>query len=173
MSRQTQFSKFVFLLTTVLLGILLSGCAPRSPTVVDLVLGQPAEVHGWTLTVHSVRWLTPDSYRQPSSGHGFLAVELTLENSTENISYVMPERQTLALGPDGESLQPHPSAGVLAAREQGWLVVQGEMGPGQVLTGAVSYELPLDLSGWRWVFRPQLLGSQVEAVLDLEGQTTQ
>lgn len=149
----------------------LSSCAPRSPTAVDLEPGQPVELDGWKVTVNSVRWLTPDRYRKPSSGHEFLAVELTLENTTDDVRYVMPERQMLMLAAGGRSLQPHPSAGVLAVREQGWLVVQGEIGPGQTLTGAVCYEVPLDLGGWRWVFRPRLLGSRTEAVLVLEGLT--
>lgn len=130
-------------------------------------------MEGWKLTVKSVRWLAADAYRKPSAGHGFLAVEITLENTTDGIRYIMPERQMLLLDPQGNELQPHPTAGVLAAREQGWLVVQGEIGPGQSVAGAVSYEAPLGLSGWRWVFRPRLLGSRVEAVLDLEGLTVQ
>jgi hypothetical protein len=136
--------------------------------VLDIEPDLPMEIDGWKLTVNGAHWLEPDPYRKPSAGHAFLAIELTLENITKGIRYVMPERQMLALGPDGDSLQPHPTAGVLAAKQQAWLVVQGEIGPGQVLTGAVSYEVPLDLSGWQWVFRPQLLGSSTEAVLNLE-----
>lgn len=173
MSRQTLSARHTRLLTALLLTLVLAACSPRQPTVVNLAPGATVEMEGWKLTVKSVRWLAADAYRKPSAGHGFLAVEITLENTTDGIRYIMPERQMLLLDPQGNELQPHPTAGVLAAREQGWLVVQGEIGPGQSVAGAVSYEAPLGLSGWRWVFRPRLLGSRVEAVLDLEGLTVQ
>ena len=169
MSRNIVSARLARCLALLLLGLVLWACAARGPTAVDLELGRPMELEGWMLTVKSVRWLDSDVYRKPSSGHGFLAVELALENTTAGIRYVMPERQILVLGPDGSVLQPHPSAGVLAAKQRGWLVVQGEIDPGQTLAGAVSYEVPLDLSGWQWVFRPRLLGSRIEAILDLEG----
>lgn len=170
-SHRELFAKPSRVLTALGLALAVCACAPRSAKVLHLETGLPVELDGWTITVNAIRWLTPDVYRTPSSEHGFLAVALTLENTTDGIRYVMPERQMLALGPDGSSLQADPSAGVLAARDQGWLVVQGEIGPGQTLTGAVAYEVPLDLRGWRWVFRPQLLGSRMEAVLELENLT--
>ncbi len=144
-----------------------SGCRSRSTSSLAIEVGQPVELGAWRLIVHSVTTLTADPWRQPEQGMQFLAIELTVENTSANIRYMMPENQMLLVGPNGDRAPLDASAGVLAARQSQWMVVQGEIGPGRLLHGGVSYEVPADLSGWRWVFRPELLPTGLEGVLDL------
>jgi Domain of unknown function (DUF4352) len=130
----------------------------RSPTTQQTyAAGQTAEVDGWKITVHGLFRLEGDEWHQPADGHVFCAVELTLENTSGHIRYVMPEKQMRLLDAVNHTYAAGRDAGVMAARSRQWYVPQGEVGVGKVLHGAAAYEIPTGSQGLRWTFRTGLL----------------
>lgn len=155
MIERTQQRRIHPSLCLVLLLILVA-CGKSSSTQTLYTAGQTAQVDGWQVTVHGLFPVQGDEWHQPAEGHIFCAVQLTLENTTKRIRYVMPEKQMQLLDAANHAFAPGRAAGVMAARSQQWYVPQGEVGPGQVLQGAAAYEIPADCRGLRWVFRSGL-----------------
>ena len=119
-------------------------------------LGQTAELDGWRVTVHSFSALPGDASRQSAHGHVFCAIEVTLENLSDQIRFFMPERQMTLADADGKSYALDHDAGVVAARSRGWTVPDGEMSIGEKAHGAAAYQIPSESRGVRWVFRSSL-----------------
>ena len=136
--------------------LILCACAQESGSEVEHLIGQTVKADGWQLTLHSFTGLSPDQWRQPAPGHSFCSVDLTLENFSDQIRYMMPERQMLLLDGEGNRYALHHPAGVLAARERGWTVPEGQFDPGKPVRGAVSYEIPSGAEDLRFVFRVSL-----------------
>ncbi len=136
--------------------LLLAACTARSTTEPLYALGETAEVDGWQVTVHGFSLVAGDSWRQPTAGHVFCAVELTLKNTSSQIRFVMPERQMQLLTASNHGYGPDYEAGVMAARSRQWFVPEGEVDGGIELHGAAAYEIPNDSQGLRWVFRSGL-----------------
>ncbi len=135
----------------------LAACEKPPTTQQAYAVGQPAELDGWKITVHGLSRLEGDDWHQPADGHIFCAVELTLENTTGRIRYVMAEKQTQLLDSAKHPYAASRDAGVMAARSRQWYPPQGEVGVGKVLHGATAYEIPADAQGLRWTFRTGLL----------------
>jgi hypothetical protein len=133
-----------------------AACARPPASEVLWAVGQTAKVDGWRVTVHSFSVLPADEWRQPASGHIFCAVELTLENSSGQIRYVMPERQMLLIDRVGRTYAPDRDAGVIAARSRQWLVPEGEFRVGEKAHGAVAYQIPDVSAKLHWAFRSNL-----------------
>ncbi|UCC76933.1 MAG: DUF4352 domain-containing protein [Anaerolineales bacterium] len=138
--------------------VLTSAACARPPQTAHLfAVGQTATTDGWRVTVHSFVPLSAEEWRQPAQGHVFCAVELTLENTSGSIRYVMPEKQMLLVDQDGQTHAPYHDAAVTAARVRQWLLPQGELGIGGKTHGATAYQIPTDTQDLRWVFRTSLL----------------
>jgi Domain of unknown function (DUF4352) len=135
----------------------LATCAKPTATQQMVAVGQTAEVEGWRITVHGLSRVEGDEWHQPADGHIFCAVELTLENASGRIRYVMAEKQMQLLDAANHPYAAGRDAGVMVARSRQWYVPQGEVGVGQVLHGAAAYEMPADARGLRWTFRASLL----------------
>ena len=135
----------------------LAACAKLPSTAQLYTVGQTAQVDGWRLTVHGLFPVEPDEWHQPAAGHIFCAVELTLENTSGRIRYVMSEKQMHLLDASNHALTADRGAGVMAARSRQWYVPQGEVGVGETLHGAAAYEIPADSRSLRWIFRAGLL----------------
>jgi len=148
------------ILGSALLGIaliLLSvACAGQYTTEHLYAIGQTAEIDGWRVTVHSFSVLPADRWHQPTEGHVLCAVELTLENQSERIRFVMHEKQMTLLDGDGRAYAPDRTAALVAARLQQWLVPDGELSIGERARGAAAYQIPSEAQGVRWVFRSSL-----------------
>ena len=134
-----------------------AACARRPQPAHLFAVDQTVPVDGWRVTVHSFVTLPAEQWRQPAQGHVFCAVELTLENTSGSIRYVMPERQMLLVDQDGRTYAPDHDAAVTAARSRQWLQPEGELGIGAKTHGATAYQIPTDTQGLRWVFRSSLL----------------
>lgn len=143
------------LLVTALL-LASAACARPPASEVLWAIGQTAKVDGWRVTVHSFSALPADEWRQPASGHIFCAVELTLENSSGQIRYVMPEKQMLLIDRVGRNYALDRDAGVIAARSRQWLVPEGEFSVGEKAHGSVAYQIPNGLGKMHWSFRSNL-----------------
>lgn len=156
MRRNNTFPETLILLLIMMLISLSVSCARRLPAAALVSLGDSVEAGGWRVTVQSFTALPGDPWRQPAMGNRFYAVELSVENTSGEIRYVMPERQMILQGPGGREFTLSESAGILSARQRQWLVVQGEVGAGQRLSGAASYEAPADCTACRFVFRAEL-----------------
>ncbi|MBC7260596.1 MAG: DUF4352 domain-containing protein [Chloroflexi bacterium] len=154
--------------------VCLSVACTRQPTVEHhYALGETAEVDGWQITVHSFSILPPDPWHQPQGGYVFCAVELTLQNASGQIRYVMPEKQMTLLDGDGHAYALDSSASVMAARLHNWFAPQGGFEPDQKAYGAAAYQVPANAQNLRWVFRGGLLPWSSSAVFvlgDLPGQ---
>ncbi len=135
----------------------LATCGKPPTTQQAVAVGQTAELDGWKITVHGLFRVEGDEWHQPAVGHIFCAVELTLENTSGRIRYVMPEKQMQLLDGANHAYATGRDAGVMAARSRQWYVPQGEVGVGKVLHGAAAYEIPADLHELRWTFRTGLL----------------
>jgi hypothetical protein len=118
--------------------------------------GQPVDVDGWRVTVHRLYVLPPDQWRQAAPGHALCAVEVTLENLSDQIRFFMPEKQMTLIDQNGKSYALDHTAGVVAARTYGWTVPDGEMSPGEKAHGAATYQIPADAGQLRWLFRSSL-----------------
>jgi hypothetical protein len=138
--------------------ILLASAACARPPASEVLwaVGQTAKVDGWLVTVHSFSVLPADEWRQPATGHIFCAVELTLENSSGQIRYVMPEKQMLLIDRVGRSYALDRDAGVIAARSRQWLVPEGEFHGGEEAHGSVTYQIPDGSDKLHWAFRSSL-----------------
>jgi hypothetical protein len=135
----------------------LAACAKPPAAQETYAVGQTAEVDGWKITVHGLFPVEGDEWHQPADGHIFCAVELTLENTSDRIRYVMAEKQMQLLDAANHPYAAGRDAGVMAARSRQWYVPQGEVGVGKVLHGAAAYEIPADARGLRWTLRTGLL----------------
>lgn len=143
-----------------------AGCAKQPAATRLYAIGETAEVAGWRVTVHSFSALPADEWRQPRPGQAFCAVELTLENASRTIRFMMPEKQTL-LESAGHSYPPDVAATVLAQRERQWTVPEGEMDVGQQARGAVAYQIPAGSQDVHWTFRSGLLPWSPRVTFDL------
>jgi hypothetical protein len=136
----------------LVLMLLLAACREPSSTQQTYAVGQTAEVDGWKITVHGLYLLVGDQWHQPADGHVFCAVELTVENASGRIRYVMPEKQMHLLDAADHAFSIGHEAGLMAARSRQWYVPQGEVGIEKVLHGAAAYEIPAGSQGLRWTF---------------------
>lgn len=143
------------LLSTVVI-LLATACAKRQPLPLPYAVGQSADVNGWRITVHGFFVLPGDRWHEPVEGSIFCAVEVTLENCSEQIRFFMTEKQMLLIDADGRALTPSPRAAVVGARSRQWTAPDGEMSIGESAHGAVSYEVPDSIRDLRWVFRGSL-----------------
>lgn len=139
------------------LTLVLVACGKSPTTQQPYTVGQTAEMDGWRITVHGLSLVEGDEWHQPAADHVFCAVELTLENTSSRIRYLMPEKQMQLLDVANHTFAAGHDAGVMAARSRQWYVPQGEVGVGAVLHGAAAYEIPTDSQGLRWTFRTGLL----------------
>jgi hypothetical protein len=139
------------------LALVVTACGKASTTPQPLGVGETAEVDGWKITVQGLSHLEGDQWHQPATGNIFCAVELSLENSSGRIRYVMAEKQMQLLDAANHRYAADHDAGVMAARLRQWYVPQGEVGVGQVLHGAAAYQIPVDAHGLHWTFRTGLL----------------
>jgi hypothetical protein len=128
----------------------------RQPASTRLyAIGETAEVDGWRITVHGFQALPADRYYPPAEAYSLCAVELTLENASRLIRFMMPEKQML-LESDGRAYAPDRNASVMAARLHGWMVPEGELNLGAKVHGAASYQIPSASQDVRWTFRAGL-----------------
>jgi hypothetical protein len=155
LSCYTQLMLASTMLSTALI-LLTVACARPQTTEHLWAIGQTAEVDGWRVTVHSFSTLPADEWRRPERGQLFCTVELTLENRSGQIRYVMPEKQMMLLDGDGRSYAPDRNAALITARSRQWLVPEGEFSVGQKAHGAAAYQIPSGSQGVRWVFRSSL-----------------
>jgi hypothetical protein len=153
--RHTKSNRAAALVALALL-LACAGCLAQPAATRLYPIGETAEVAGWRVTVHSFSVLPADEWRQPQPGQTFCAVELTLENASRTIRFIMPEKQAL-LESAGRSYPPDVAATVLAQRERQWTVPEGEMDVGQQARGAVAYQIPARSQDVRWTFRSSLL----------------
>ncbi|HUT16561.1 MAG TPA: DUF4352 domain-containing protein [Anaerolineae bacterium] len=137
---------------TAAIALLVAACARQQAPAQPYRVGQTAVLEGWGITVHHFSTLPPDQWHQPSEGHVFCIVELTLENRSGQIRYFMPEKQMLLMDEDGRVYPPDHTAGVVTARQRDWTVPDGEMSVGEMAHGAASYEIPSDVTELHWVF---------------------
>ena len=135
----------------------LASCGKPPATQQPYTVGQTAESDGWRITVHGLFRVEGDEWHQPAAGHIFCAVELTLENASGRIRYVMPEKQMRLLDAANHAYATGRDAGVMAARSRQWYPPQGEAGVGKALHGAAAYEIPASAQELRWTFRTGLL----------------
>jgi hypothetical protein len=138
--------------------VLTSAACARTPQTAHLFAAdKTAAIDGWRVTVHSFVTLPAEQWRQPAQDYVFCAVELTLENTSGRIRYVMPEKQMLLVDRDGRTYAPDHDAAVTAARARQWLLPEGELSVGGKTHGATAYQIPTDTQDLRWVFRTGLL----------------
>jgi hypothetical protein len=108
------------------------------------------------VTVHSFTELPADDWRQPAPGHVLCAVEVRLENRSDQIRFFMPEKQMTLVDAQGRSYALDHTARVVAAKTRGWLVPEGELSVSEIAHGAAAYQIPTQAGGVRWVFRSNL-----------------
>jgi len=140
------------------LGLLIMGvtCARQPATARLYALGQTVDVDGWRITVHGLSALPAEAGRAPRPGQVFCTVEVTVENVSDRIRFVMPEKQMQLADASQVYVLDH-DASVLAARTRQLLPPEGEVGVGAQVHGAASYQIPRTAQGLRWVFRSGLL----------------
>jgi hypothetical protein len=147
-------------------------CA-RSPGSPQLyAIGDAVDVDGWRVTVHSFSELPADEWRQPAPGQVLCAVEVRLENLSDQIRFFMPERQMILLDAQGRSYTLDHTARVVAATTHGWLVPEGELSVGQSAHGAAAYQIPSQAGEVHWVFRSNLLPWAPQVIFVLEEPST-
>lgn len=151
----------------MILACLSTTCTKQPATEHLYAPGETVEIDGWQVTVHSFSILLPDPWHQPQEGHVFCAVELTLQNSSGQIRYIMPEKQMTLLDGNGHAYALDSRASVMAARLHNWFAPQGGFDPGQKAYGAAAYQVPANARNLRWTFRGGLLPWSRNAVFTL------
>ena len=136
--------------------LLFAACSARPSPERMYSLGETADLDGWRVTVHGFAVLPSHPVVQPRPGQVLCAVEVTLENASGQIRYVMPERQML-LETEGRTFALDRDASLLAARLRQWIVPEGELSVNEIARGAASYQIPLESQDARWTFRSGLL----------------
>lgn len=131
--------------------LLAVSCIRRPGTVRSYAIGETAELEGWRVTVESFSMLPPDAAFQPAAGHVLCSVELTLENASERIRFMMPEKQ-MRLVCGGRTYLLDQNAAVISARLRQWMVPEGQMSPGSKAHGAASYQIPEEPEEAQWTF---------------------
>lgn len=138
--------------SVILASLLLAVSCIRKPgTARTYAIGETAELEGWRVTVEAFSTLPPDAAFQPAPGHVLCTVELTLENASEGIRFMMPEKQ-MRLVCGGRTYLPDQNAAVTSARLRQWMVPEGEMSPGSKAHGAASYQIPEKTEEVQWTF---------------------
>ncbi len=136
----------------MLAALLLAVSCIRQPGIVRIyAIGETAELEGWKVTVESFSMLSPDAAFQPAAGHVLCSVELTLENESERIRFMMPEKQ-LRLVTGSRTYLLDQNAAVMSARLRQWMVPEGGMSPGSEAHGAASYQIPEGTEDAQWTF---------------------
>lgn len=141
----------------LILVLLLGACTKQPITNRPYTVGETAKVDGWQVTVHSFSILPADPWHQPLKGHVLCAVEVTLQNKSGKILYVMPEKQMTLLDGENRAYALDSRASVMAARLHNWFVPQGGLEPGQEVHGAAAYQVPANAQDLRWIFRGGLI----------------
>jgi hypothetical protein len=119
-------------------------------------IGETAELDGWRITVHSFAALPPNPVFKPQPGQMLCSVEVTLQNASGQIRFVMPERQML-LEAQGHTYALDRDAALVAARLRQWIVPEGELSVNETARGAASYQIPQQSQDVHWTFRSGLL----------------
>jgi hypothetical protein len=143
-------------LCSLLVGTFCLACSGLSAERAEWQLNETVQSQGWRVTVFSMSALPDDPYRRPLDGHTFVAVQLKIENISQEIRYVMPEQQMTLVDGQGQTYALDYEAAVVAARTLDWLIPEGEFVPGAAAHGATSYQIPLGACDLRWVFRTTL-----------------
>ena len=134
------------------LALVLAVSCTRAPSPARLyAIRETAELEGWRVTVDSFSVLPPDAAFQPETGQVLCSVELTLENHSGQIRFMMPEKQ-MRLVSGGRTYALDQSAAVMSARLRQWMVPEGEMSLGIRTHGAASYQVPHGAEDVRWTF---------------------
>jgi len=129
-------------------------------------IGETAELDGWRITVQRFTVLPSHPVFQPQPGQVLCAVEVTLQNASGRIRFVMPERQML-LEAQGRTYALDRDATLLAARLRQWIVPEGELSVNETARGAASYQIPLQSQDVRWTFASGLLPWSERATFSL------
>jgi hypothetical protein len=134
-------------------------------------MGESTDVSGWVVTVHSFTLVPSDSQHQTGPSQIFCAVEWTLENSSGQTRYFMPERQAL-LEYAGQVYHTDVQAAVQAARVRQWLVPEGQQDVAKKVHGAAAYQIPQGAQNVCWTFVSGLLPGAPRVTFSL-GQPAQ
>lgn len=111
-------------------------------------LGTPVEAGDFAVTVNAVEDVAASQFNEPREGFRFIAVDLTIENtsgSPQNVSSLM---QMYVRGADGQRY----SVDIGAAVSAGGDSPEGEIAAGERLRGKVGYQVPVDTTGFLFGF---------------------
>lgn len=117
-------------------------------TITGQALGAPVEAGAFLVTVNAIEDVAANQFNKPAAGFRFIAVDVTIENtssSPENVSSLM---QMYVRGADGQRY----SVDIGAAMEAGGDSPEGEIAAGERLRGKVGFQVPEDTTGFVFGF---------------------
>ncbi len=119
-------------------------------------IGEPVTAGEMVLTVHGVSFPEGEQFNRPDEGHRFVLVDVTIENRgsrSQNLSSLM---QTWLKDDAGYRYTVDISASILATGGR----IDGELAAGESVRGQIGFQVPLDATGLRFVFDPDLVGAE-------------
>lgn len=125
--------------------LILTGCsdsekAEAVPKKTEYQIGETAEVDGLKITLNSTRKVEGDSLVTPESGTEWIALDFTFENTTEESIYIAGIFEITLKDADGRELTQNIWGDLKGS-------VDGDVLPGEKLTGEKSFEIKGDESG--------------------------
>lgn len=126
-----------------------------TPAPAAYKIGDTIDIEGIFLTVHSISEPTPSDTLKPADGNKFVALDITLENRTDE-SLTISALLSMKLKDDQNRQY---DVNILVPQLVGGSMVDGEFAAGEALRGPVGFEVPQDATGYEFVFDPSLFGS--------------
>ncbi len=118
-------------------------------------MGAPIDLGDKYLTVNSVAWPEGGQFNPPDDGFRYLVVDVTIENRSSNPINISSGLQMFVK--DSESRKYDIDLKALIA--SGGSLPDGELIPGEKLRGQATFQVPVDASGFVFVFDAEVWGT--------------
>lgn len=115
-------------------------------------VGDVVAIGDWQVTVNSVRRVPADDFNTPDEGNIYIAVDMTVENTSAEAGAFSSLMQLTLKDAEGYSYDQE-----IFLDLQG--IAEGEMAPGEKSRGEVGYQVPEAATGLMLNYDAELLGS--------------
>lgn len=124
----------------------ISGAAP----------GEPVPAGDFSVTFNGVEDVKASQFMEPDEGYKFIAVDVTIENTSGEPQNLSTLAQMYVRAPDGQRYSVDLGAAVGAGSDS----PDGEIAAGERLRGKIGFQVPVDASGLLFGFLAGLFGGE-------------
>ena len=109
-------------------------------------VGDTARLDAFLVRVDDIQLVGETAYGKPTEGNQFLQVNVSLENTSDESQSISPLLQMRVVDAAGKEFPLDVDAGI------NFLALNGAINPGELATGTVGYEVPVDAKNLQWAF---------------------